>query len=93
MEKKTIVARAKVLAGKEDEFMKAAQSLIDGTRAEEGNLSYNLYQNPSDPTSFLFYEEYKDAHAIDVHAASAHFLAFGKAIQGMLQSDLIIESF
>lgn len=93
MEKKTIVARAIVVAGKEEEFIKAAQPLINGTRAEEGNLSYNLYQNPSNPASFLFYEEYKDNHAMDVHAASAHFQAFGKAIEGMLQEELIIEKF
>lgn len=28
-----------------------------------------------------------------VHAASAHFKAFGEAIEGMLASELIIESF
>lgn len=33
MEKKTIVARAEVLAGKEKEFMTAATALIEGTRA------------------------------------------------------------
>lgn len=93
MEKKTIVARVEVLPGKEQEFIKAADSLILGTRAEEGNISYNLYQNPANPASFIFYEEYKDRHAMDLHAASAHFRAFGKAIEGLLASDLIIESF
>lgn len=93
MKKKTIVARAKVLAGKEQEFIKVAGPLIEGTRAEEGNLSYNLYQNPSDPASFLFYEEYKDDTAMEIHATSAHFQAFGKAIEEMLASELIIESF
>lgn len=93
MEKKTIVARAKVFEGKEQAFMDAAEALIRGTRAEAGNLSYNLYQNPSGPTSFIFYEEYKDEQAMHVHAASSHFQAFGKAIEGMLASDLLIESF
>lgn len=78
MEKKTIVARAEVLPGKEQEFISKAEPLIQGTRAEEGNISYNLYQNPSNPTAFIFYEEYKDQNAISVHAASAHFQAFGK---------------
>lgn len=54
MEKKTIVARAEVLAGKEKEFMTAATALIEGTRAEAGNISYNLYQNPFCPTLFIF---------------------------------------
>lgn len=93
MKKKTIVARVEVLPGKEQEFISKTEPLIQGTRAEEGNISYNLYQNPSNPVSFIFYEEYKDQHAMDVHAASVHFQAFGKAIEELLASDLIIESF
>ena len=43
MEKKTIVARAEVLPGKEQEFISKAEPLIQGTRAEEGNISYSIY--------------------------------------------------
>lgn len=93
MEKKTIVARVEVLPGKEQAFINQAEALIQGTRAEEGNISYNLYQNPSDQKSFIFYEEYKNQQAMDAHAASAHFQVFAKAIGEMLASDLIIESF
>lgn len=93
MEKKTIVARVEVLPGKEQAFLQAADALIKGTRAEEGNISYNLYQNPSQPVAFIFYEEYKDQHAMDVHAASPHLQTFGEAIKEMLASDLIIETF
>lgn len=64
MEKKTIVARVEVLPGKEQAFLQAADALIKGTRAEEGNISYNLYQNPSQPVAFIFYEEYKDQRAM-----------------------------
>ncbi len=73
--------------------MNAEEALIQGTRVEAGNISYNLYQNPSDSTSFIFYEEYRDEQAMKVHAASSHFQAFGKAIEGMLASELLIESF
>ena len=45
MEKKTIVARVEVLPGKEQAFLQAADALIKGTRAEEGNISYNLYRS------------------------------------------------
>ena len=93
MEKKTIVARAEVLPGKEQEFISKAEPLIQETRNEEGNISYNLYQNPTNPVAFIFYEEYKDQDAIDVHAVSTHFQAFGKAIEGLLASELVIESF
>ena len=60
MEKKTIVARAKVLAEKQAAFLNATEALIQGTRAERGNISYTLYQSTENPSDFIFYEEYKD---------------------------------
>lgn len=93
MKKKTIVARAEILKGREEDFMAAAEPLIRETRAEKGNISYNLYRNPAQPGSFLFYEEYADQEAIAKHAASDHFQAFGKAIEDCLASELIIETF
>lgn len=93
MEKKTIIARAKVLEGKADLFLKAAEDLIQGTRAESGNISYTLYRNTETATDFLFYEEYESPEAMTVHAASAHFNSFVQAIDGMLAEDMIIESF
>ena len=74
MEKKTIVARVEVLPGKEQAFLQAADALIKGTRAEEGNISYNLYQNPSQPVAFIFYEEYKDQRAMDIHPPISRLL-------------------
>lgn len=93
MEKKTIVARAEVLAGKEKDFIAHAAKCIEATRTEEGNYSYSLYQSPFTPTSFIFYEEYKDQSAIKAHAGSAHFKAFADAIKDILAAELIIETF
>jgi len=93
MEKKTIVARAEVLSGKEAEFISQAKLVIENTRTEEGNISYSLYQSPFNPSSFIFYEEYIDQSAISAHATSAHFKAFADAIQSLLAEELMIETF
>jgi Uncharacterized conserved protein len=93
MEKKTIVARAEVLPGKEKDFLLLAETLISATRTEAGNISYNLYQNPFSPSSFIFYEEYKNQEAISAHGSSKHFLAFSDAVGSLLAEDLIIETF
>lgn len=93
MEKKTIVARAKVVEGREVEFLKAAEALIRGTRAERGNISYTLYKSTETESDFLFYEEYESAEAMAVHANSAHFNTFVKTIDGMLAKEMVIESF
>ena len=93
MKKKTIIARAKVLAGKQEAFLEATEALIQGTRAESGNISYTLYQSTENSSDFIFYEEYKDQDAMNAHASSAHFNHFVKAIDGMLAEEMAIESF
>lgn len=92
-EKKTIVARVTVKKGKEKVFIEAAAKLVETTRQEEGNVSYHLYQSPEQPTAFIFYEEYKDDAAFDIHTSSEHFKAFGDAIKDILDGDLSIEEF
>jgi quinol monooxygenase YgiN len=93
MEKKTIVARVEVLPGKEEAFKKVAEGVIEGTRKEAGNISYNLYQNTTVPTMFVFYEEYKDEAAMGVHASSPYFKAFVEGIKDLLAKDMAIETY
>lgn len=93
MNKKTIIARVKVKAGEERAFIAAAKGVIDGTHQEEGNLSYTMYQSQEDSTQFLFYEEYTDDSAFQIHATSDYFNLFAQTIEPLLAADMIIESF
>ena len=92
-EKKIIVARVTVKSGKEKAFLEVAKKLVEATRAEEGNISYTLYQSPEQPTAFIFYEEYKDTAACEAHASSEHFKAFADTIKDLLDGDLLVEKF
>lgn len=92
-EKKTIVCRVLVKEGQEAAFINVAKALVEATRKEAGNISYNLYQSPLDPKSFIFYEEYKDDDAFHFHENSEHFKTFATAIPNMLAADLNIEQF
>ncbi|WP_234367863.1 putative quinol monooxygenase [Parabacteroides pacaensis] len=92
-EKKTIVCRVIVKEGQEAAFIDVAKTLVEATRKEPGNISYNLYQSPLDPKSFIFYEEYKDDDAFNFHANSDHFKAFADTIPNMLAAELNIEQF
>ena len=84
---------AAVKSGKEKAFLEIAKKLVEATRAEEGNVSYTLYQSPEQPTTFIFYEAYKDAAAFETHASSEHFKAFADAITDLLDGDLLVEKF
>jgi quinol monooxygenase YgiN len=92
-EKKVIVARLVVKAGKEKAFIDVASKLVTATRNEEGNLFYSLYQSPVNPSEFIFYEEYKDDAAFKVHSSSAHFAAFAEGTKDMAEGGLIVDEF
>lgn len=93
MSKKSIVARAEVVTGREAEFLRAVEPLIAGTRAEQGCISYTLYRSVESPSSFVFYEEYRDDRAMAAHAASSHLEAFHTAAKGLLAAAMIVEKY
>jgi len=74
---KLIGARVQIKADKLEQFLAAAKSVIAASRAEAGNISYTLYQDPYERTVFFFFEEWKDQAAIDFHFKTPHFTAFG----------------
>jgi quinol monooxygenase YgiN len=91
--KVVIVARAVVKEEQVTAFTDVAKVLVEATRKEPGCLFYSLYQSPSDPQSFLFYEEYKDEPAFAAHSSSDHFKTFAGTIGDMLAEELIIDRF
>lgn len=78
--KKVIRAKISINPEKVDAFIEATKSLVELSRAEEGNISYTLYQDPSDKTQFIFFEEWKDQAAIDFHFNTDHFKSFNSTV-------------
>ena len=68
--------------GKEDVVLDAIGKLTPPSRQEPGNLYYQAYQDPAEPTVFRIFEVYTDEDAYAAHGASAHFAeyALGQAI-------------
>lgn len=50
-------------------------SLTAATRAEAGNLRYDLYQSADRPDAFLRLEVWRNAEALEVHKATPHLRA------------------
>jgi len=78
--KKFISAKVYIKPEKVESFLTATQELIEKSRAEEGCISYTLFQNPTDETSFLFFEEWRNQAAIDYHFETEHFINFGRML-------------
>jgi quinol monooxygenase YgiN len=63
--------------GQEDEVLDHVLALIEPSRAEPGNLFYQLHRDPENPRAFFFYEQYADQDAFRAHGDSEHFKRHG----------------
>jgi len=63
--------------GSEDVVLDAIEKLTPPSRAEEGNVFYQAYQDPAEPQVFRLFEIYADEDAYAAHGASDHFATYG----------------
>jgi quinol monooxygenase YgiN len=63
--------------GQEGVVLDAIEKLTPVSRAEEGNVVYQAYQDPAEPSVFRLFEVYVDEDAYAAHGASEHFAEFG----------------
>jgi len=68
-----VVAKFEVESDRIDEFKQIASELIDKTRQEEGNISYELYQNNKNKQILTFIEEWENQKALETHMKTNHF--------------------
>ena len=82
-----LVVRMTAREGTEHEAVATMRELAEATRQEPGCELYIPTQDPENPRSFLFYEQYVDKAALEAHGASDHFqrLAAGKLF-GVMES-------
>lgn len=86
----TIGASGKVAPGRGDELERHARDLVQASRSEEGNVSYDFYMDLADPAKFAFLEVWKDQAAIDQHNATSHFQTFVAAAGPLFAAPLDI---
>jgi quinol monooxygenase YgiN len=68
-----VVARWIARPGQEEAVREAVRQLVTPSRAEPGNLMYEVNEDPEDPRVFVFYEQYADEDAYAAHGSSEHF--------------------
>jgi quinol monooxygenase YgiN len=67
-----VIAKVSVKPECKQELLTLAKTVIAATNAEEGCISYILLDNPYDPGSCMFVEEWASLDALRTHAASSH---------------------
>lgn len=66
----TVVATLKAKAGKEDELRAGLSALVEPTRSEDGNISYDLHESRDQPGLFYFVESWESSEALGKHLQS-----------------------
>lgn len=66
-------AHLQVKPDHEQAFLKEAQELLVATRAESGNISYDLMSSTEHDYHYTMVEVWKDTEATAKHNTSSHF--------------------
>ena len=68
----TAITFIKGKEGKEDELKRELLALAAPTRAEAGNIQYDLYQSPNKKNEFMRLEVWRSGQALEDHKATPH---------------------
>ncbi len=82
----TVIVYINVKPGLEEQAKEALLSAVAPTRREAGCVTYNLHQSATDPTEFVFYENWASEEAFNAHSASTaeHRLKVREQLAGLV---------
>ena len=86
-----VIAKVSVIPEKKQELLALAKSVIATTQAEAGCISYILLDNPYDPGSCMFVEEWADLASLQAHAAAPHIAQWRKDSRDLLSAKTTIK--
>ncbi|WP_129669258.1 putative quinol monooxygenase [Phytoactinopolyspora endophytica] len=77
-----VVAHWRARPGSEAEVRAVIHTMTALTRQESGCLQFQAQESTSEPGTFLLYEQYTSAAAVDEHRATPHFVehVLGRAV-------------
>lgn len=68
-----VIARKIIQEGTMETVLKLYDELVTLSRLEEGCISYELYQDKSNPLLLAVFEEWESKESLDKHKKSEHF--------------------
>jgi quinol monooxygenase YgiN len=75
-----VIATASVKPEKREDFKRGAAACIAATRKEDGCLLYDLHESITDPTRFVFVEQWTTREALGAHARTSHLKEWRKIV-------------
>jgi quinol monooxygenase YgiN len=71
--------------GKEDELRALVDGMVAPSRAEPGNLRYDLWRDQADPGRLVLDELYADDTSVAAHRQTPHFLHYLATINDLAE--------
>jgi quinol monooxygenase YgiN len=71
--------------GRAEELKALLEGLIVPSRAEAGNLRYDLWRDQANPDRFVLDELYSDMAAVAAHRSTPHFLGYLALVNGLAE--------
>jgi quinol monooxygenase YgiN len=75
-----VIGRVRTDAERRDELVRIGQAVAEASRAEQGCISYRLYEDSETPNEFVFVEEWESNEALQRHFETPHIAEFMRAI-------------
>ncbi|MCL1587318.1 MAG: antibiotic biosynthesis monooxygenase [Actinomycetia bacterium] len=88
-----VVAHLRAQDGRGAELREGLMALIDPTRAEPGNISYELLASLDDDRDYTFVEEYQDSNAFEAHMNTPHVVAALAAMPELVEGDADVRTY
>lgn len=86
----TVIFRAKMREGKEDEALAAMRKMVEAVQAKEpGALLYVFHRLNDDPKEIVFFETYEDDAAFQTHTATPHMNELRAAFAGLFDTSTV----
>ena len=85
-----IVAILAARPGKATDLRALLDSMLAPSRAETGNVHYDLWQDQTDPGRLVLDELYADQDAVEAHRATPHFQTYLSAIDSLAERTALV---
>ena len=69
----TVIAKFNARPGMEDRVKQGLQGMVAPSRAEAGNINYDVFQSHDDPAVFFTYENWTGQDALNAHMQTPYF--------------------
>ena len=78
---------------KGNDFLKLSHEIVENTKNEEGNISYDLFESSCDSNKFIMVEKWKDKQSLSKHEEFPYFKNFIQSIKELLDEPIKVEVF